>query len=335
MHVLDIAPLDGSDPADNFATVEAELRLHGHGLAELPRILALSKVDLVPEETARAAVADWSERLRDSDVRAVIPTSAATGAGLDELAAAIFAHVPAPEQRPEEDAETPATHRVYRPGRGDAVRVERTPSGAFRIAGEGVERLIARHDLDNEEALRYVEERLRTLGVIRALEAAGFEPGDDVEIGGRDLRARSRRPVRLIEQTGPMLRPLLMLLLAVTALALAACGDDDKEDIQQTVRDFVSASSEPDPEAFCGEIVTQEFLEQATGATGDRAEDECRRQLEEASGVDAELVQIRSTEIDGDEATVRAVIKTQGRSATQTLRLEQEDGRWKLSGGGP
>jgi hypothetical protein len=126
-----------------------------------------------------------------------------------------------------------------------------------------------------------------------------------------------------------------MLLLAAAALALAACGDDDKDDVEQTVRDFVSASSEPDPEAFCGEIVTQEFLEQATGATGDRAEDECRRQLEEASGVDAELVEIRRTEIDGDEATVRAVIRTQGRSATQTLRLEQEDGRWKLSGGTP
>jgi hypothetical protein len=132
-----------------------------------------------------------------------------------------------------------------------------------------------------------------------------------------------------------MLRPLLMPLLALTALALPACGDDNKEDIQQTVRDFVSASSEPDPEAFCGEIVTHEFLEQATGATGDQAEDECRRQLEETSGVDAELVEIRSTKIDGDEATVRAVIKSQGRSATQTLRLEEEDGRWKLSGGGP
>ena len=147
-------------------------------------MLALSKMDLVPEETIRAAVEEWSERLRDSDVRAVIPTSAATGAGLDDLAASIFAHVPPPERSTDEDAETPATHRVYRPGRGDAFRVERAPSGAFRVAGEGVERLIARHDLDNEDALRYVEERLRTLGVIRALEAAGFEPGDDVEIGG-------------------------------------------------------------------------------------------------------------------------------------------------------
>ena len=133
-----------------------------------------------------------------------------------------------------------------------------------------------------------------------------------------------------------MLRPALLLLLAATALALAACGDDDdKDDVEQTVRDFVSASSEPDPEAFCGELVTQEFIEQATGATGDRAEDECKRQLDEASGVDAELVEIRRTEIDGDEATVRAVIRTQGRPATQTLRLEREDDRWKLSGGTP
>jgi GTP-binding protein len=62
--------------------------------------------------------------------------------------------------------------------------VERLGPGAFRVAGGRVDRLIARHDVENAEALRYVEERLRALGVIRALEAAGFAPGDDVEIAG-------------------------------------------------------------------------------------------------------------------------------------------------------
>jgi hypothetical protein len=132
-----------------------------------------------------------------------------------------------------------------------------------------------------------------------------------------------------------MLRPLLMLLLAVTALALAACGGDDKEDVEQTVRDFVSVSRDPDPDMFCGEILSEELLEQTTGATGDNAEDQCRRQLEDAKGVNAELVEIRRTEIDGDNATVRAVIRAQGRSQAQTLRLVKEDGRWKLSGGAP
>jgi GTP-binding protein len=180
VHVLDLGPLDGSDPVENFATVEAELREHGHGLAGLPRIVALSKSDLVPPEHASAAVDEWTRRTGVE----VIATSAATGEGLDELANAIFRHVP-PERADEgPPADTPATHRVYRPGRGDAFRVERTGPGSFRVEGERVERLIARHDVDNEESLRYVEERLRALGVIKALESAGFEPGDDVEIRG-------------------------------------------------------------------------------------------------------------------------------------------------------
>ncbi len=179
VHVLDLAPLDGSDPAENHETVEAELREHGHGLAELPRILCLSKADLVEAEDAERARREWEERL---GLETVI-TSAATGQGLDELAAAIFARVPR-EEAPEQPADTPATHRVYRPGRAESFHVERAPSGAYRVVGERVERLIARHDTDNEQALRYVEERLRALGVIKALEQAGFEPGDDVEIGG-------------------------------------------------------------------------------------------------------------------------------------------------------
>jgi hypothetical protein len=121
-------------------------------------------------------------------------------------------------------------------------------------------------------------------------------------------------------QSPPVLRALLVLL-AAPALVLPGCGgDDDKEDIEQTVRDFVSATNDRDADTFCGEIVTQEFLEQSTGATGDEAEDE--------------LVEISKTEVEGDSATVRAVIETQGDSRPQTLRLEKEDGKWKLAGGG-
>ena len=110
-------------------------------------------------------------------------TSAATGEGLDALTGAIFEHVPAEEPQPAA-GERPATHRVYRPGEGDGYRVVKTGPGAFRVEGGRIDRLVARHDVDNDQALRYVEERLRALGVIRALEAAGFEPGDDVEIAG-------------------------------------------------------------------------------------------------------------------------------------------------------
>ena len=59
VHVVDLAPADGSDPFANHATVEAELREHGGGLAELPRLLALSKADLMPPRRREAAAERW------------------------------------------------------------------------------------------------------------------------------------------------------------------------------------------------------------------------------------------------------------------------------------
>jgi GTPase len=177
VHVLDLAPLDGSDPVANFATVEREIAAHDPRLAGLPRILALSKADLVAPEHAEAARAEWTERLDGS----VVVTSSATGAGLEELATELVRRVP---PRAEVAAEAPVAYRVFRPGAGREFDVQRTGDGAFRVTGEGIDRLVARHDIGNPDALEYLERRLESLGVRRALEAAGFEPGDDVEIGG-------------------------------------------------------------------------------------------------------------------------------------------------------
>jgi GTP-binding protein len=43
---------------------------------------------------------------------------------------------------------------------------------------------VGRYDADNEDAMAYLEERLRRIGVLRALQAQGFSPGDEIEIGG-------------------------------------------------------------------------------------------------------------------------------------------------------
>ena len=183
VHVLDIAPLDGSDPAENYSIVEHELELHNPRLAALPRVLALSKADLVDPQVREEAHTEWGNRARAP----VIVTSAATGLGLSRLAAELIRRIPA-AQAPEAPASTPgeelAEHRVFRPAAPRAYRVAKVRDRCYRVSGQGIERLVARYDLENADALAYLERRLRGIGVIRALQDEGFEPGDEVEIAG-------------------------------------------------------------------------------------------------------------------------------------------------------
>jgi GTP-binding protein len=189
VHVLELAPLDGSDPETNHALVERELELHDQRLASLPRVLALSKGDLVEPAARQQAREDWSGRLGPEVP--VIVTSAVTGEGLRQLTAGLLRLVPprsdgqeardpaAPSAEPEL-----AEHRVFRPAADRSWSIERMGDRSFRVSGRGIERLVARYDLDNEEALAHLERRLRGIGVIDALQGHGFEPGDEVVIAG-------------------------------------------------------------------------------------------------------------------------------------------------------
>jgi GTP-binding protein len=180
VHLVEVAPAEG-DPESNYRAVRSELAGYGSGLDELPVIISLSKIDLIPDEEEERLVAEWRER-HGSESVGVLGISAATGAGLDELVRAIFTALP-DEAAPARRGDFEAEHRVYRPGEGEGFDVIPEGEGRFRVTGRGIELLIARHDLENPEALDYLEGRLREIGVIAELQRAGFEPGDEVVVG--------------------------------------------------------------------------------------------------------------------------------------------------------
>jgi GTP-binding protein len=190
VHLVDLAPIEG-DPVTDYETVRSELAAHAAGLERLPELVVLSKRDLLPPEQVEEEVAAWSERLGDR-VLGVLAVSSATGEGLDELRRQILTELPevsiaAPAAATESSDEFEVEHRVYRPAGEGGYRVEREEDGAFRVLGRGVEMLFERHDTKNEEALGYLEQRLKEMGVIAALDRAGFEPGDDVRIGDHEF----------------------------------------------------------------------------------------------------------------------------------------------------
>src|ERR671910_2038915 len=199
-HVIDIA---GEDPAGGYETVRAELGSHGAGLDHLPELVVLSKRDLLPEREVERKEAEWRERL-GAEALGVMAVSAVTGAGVEELNRAIIAAVPGEEPEPgrravtvdrggrDGEPEFEAEHRTYRPAGEHGFAVERLADGSFRVDGRGVELLVRRHDLSNHEALAYLEQRLREIGVISALRDAGFEAGDEVRIGEEAFELRPR-----------------------------------------------------------------------------------------------------------------------------------------------
>jgi GTP-binding protein len=189
VHLVDLAPIEG-DPAANHEAVRNELASYGGGLDALPELIVLSKRDLLSEDEVEAAVGAWRERVGDRAL-GVIAASSATGEGLEELRRRILVELPE-EVRPRPEGEAPASefeaeHRVYRPAGEGGYSVEREEDGGFRVQGRGVELLFERHDLANEEALAYLEQRLNEIGVVAALRAAGFEAGDDVRIGEHEF----------------------------------------------------------------------------------------------------------------------------------------------------
>ena len=125
----------------------------------------------------------------------------------------------------------------------------------------------------------------------------------------------------------------LALVLAL-AVALSSCGGgDDSKDAQQAVRDFVQATNDRDGDRLCGQLLSREYMEKATGATGDKAEDACKDQLRLIKGLKLRLISLGATKVDGDQATVRASIVTAGQRTNRRFQLAKEDGDWKLVGG--
>jgi GTP-binding protein len=178
----------GADAAvEALATVRGELAAFRRALLERPAVVAINKIDLGEEVEVARAVGDaielgWAE--------AVLPLSAVSGEGLDDLVDAVtrlVRDVRAGEAAAAAAAEAEASP-VLRPGQDRLEAFTVTREGdAFRIEGATLERLVAKADLDNEEAVSYLQEVIARAGVDQALRRAGAVPGDTVLVGDTAL----------------------------------------------------------------------------------------------------------------------------------------------------
>ena len=67
LHVIDVMPVDGSNPVDNAFAIINELHQYSPKLAEKPRWLVFNKIDLLPEEEAQALCEQIAQELGEEE----------------------------------------------------------------------------------------------------------------------------------------------------------------------------------------------------------------------------------------------------------------------------
>jgi GTP-binding protein len=174
VHVVDVSR---DDPLADVRVIEGELGAYGRGVADLPRLMALNKVD-IPEASERAP------RIAPAllPARSVL-VSAVTGEGVPGLARTLLEMCP---PRPVEEPLAEPERRIeFARTTGDwSVARE---DGGFRVRGDRIERLAGGIDWESPDAAAYFQGFLVRSGIERELRALGVRDGDTVRVGKAEL----------------------------------------------------------------------------------------------------------------------------------------------------
>ncbi|UXN37345.1 Obg family GTPase CgtA [Avibacterium paragallinarum] len=105
IHLVDINPIDGSDPADNIAIIESELFQYSEKLADKTQWLVFNKIDTMSDEEAHERAKEILERLGwEGDYYLI---SAATGKNVPALCRDIMDYLDAHPREEEKQPENP------------------------------------------------------------------------------------------------------------------------------------------------------------------------------------------------------------------------------------
>ena len=209
VHVVDLTgDYEGRDPLEDYDIINRELALYADDLAARPRIVVANKIDVPGVEEAAGRLA---ARVREDSVAAaggdefapspidpkLYRISALTGEGVDGLKAAIAAKVhdlrEALREQAQADVQYEHVWEHKREERDKKFKVTPLGGRVFRVEGPQVERMVVQTDWENEEAIAFLQHRLKRLGVEKALEKAGAVDGDEIRIVGRAFEFESVR----------------------------------------------------------------------------------------------------------------------------------------------
>lgn len=187
IHLIDIYE---KDVAKAFTIITNELKAHSKVLAKRPQIVALTKIEGLPEDGVAQQMAALKKVVpRGTPVFAI---SAQAHTGLTELlrkAAKMIEKVRSQQPEIAADAGLPVIG-LDAEKQALAWQVQ-MKDGQFVVSGSKIEKFAGRTNFNSEPGLRRLRDILKKMGIMHELERQGIRAGDTIVIGkhgGHHLR---------------------------------------------------------------------------------------------------------------------------------------------------
>ena len=168
-------------------TVRGELGAFSAELAAHRGVIAVNKVDLIDEAATAEVVTALAPAAREMG-GSVVTVSAAQRSGLSDLSRELDGVIESSAALAAQEAAA-APEVVVLPPRQERLgdyTVERD-NESWRLRGRVLERLVAKADLGNDEAMRYLQDVMERAHVSDAVRKAGGVDGDTVVIGDAEF----------------------------------------------------------------------------------------------------------------------------------------------------
>jgi len=175
------------DVTKDFDILREEIRLYNKDLYEKDYIVLINKIDLIGDNGKLNKI---KKVLEKKSGKSVFLISAITGIGINELVWSIHSKIKEHKGKiyGREDADYPEDKRVRIYKLSDKQKEKSKieilkRKDDYIIKNKELEKMVAMTDLENEEALDYLIERIKKTGVADVLKKRGVSEGSTVIIG--------------------------------------------------------------------------------------------------------------------------------------------------------
>lgn len=183
LFLIDLSPGAHPDPTEAYFLLENELHLYNSRLVDYPRVIVGNKLDITgAAERFELLLESVSDKISEKD--AIFAISAVTGEGVDELGRFLYERV----NELAGESDLAGMEELIQLDKIEEVSLKiEKDDNVYTVRGTAIERMAAKTDFDNEEALLRFQNYCRRSGLDKEMNKMGIKDGDTVRIGQEEF----------------------------------------------------------------------------------------------------------------------------------------------------